>query len=91
MNLFYVKYGVLIRCPPLLDTGTQFKMIVEYAPLQRVPKLCTKKDGREGTIFKGTKMIIFCGLRATFMPSFPDLWSQLFLLMNFRSRLYGIP
>ncbi|KAI8532052.1 hypothetical protein RHMOL_Rhmol11G0183500 [Rhododendron molle] len=34
------------------EKGTQFKTIVEYAPSQRVPKLCTKKDGREGTIFK---------------------------------------
>lgn len=35
-----------------IPSGTQFKALVEYAPSQRVPKL-SKKDGREGTIFKG--------------------------------------
>ncbi|XP_021891616.1 regulator of nonsense transcripts UPF3 [Carica papaya] len=34
------------------EKGTQFRPIVEYAPSQRVPKQWSKKDGREGTIFK---------------------------------------
>lgn len=38
--------------------GSQFKTIVEYAPSQRVPKPWSKKDGREGTIFKG--MYVYC-------------------------------
>ena len=33
--------------------GAQFKAIVEYAPSQRVPKPFSRKDSREGTIFKG--------------------------------------
>lgn len=33
--------------------GTQYKAIVEYAPSQHVPKPNAKKDGREGTIYKG--------------------------------------
>lgn len=36
-----------------MTTGTQFKAVVEYAPSQRVPRSSTKKDGREGTIYKG--------------------------------------
>ncbi|TYI24314.1 hypothetical protein ES332_A06G225300v1 [Gossypium tomentosum] len=40
------------------EKGTQFKAIVEYAPSQRVPKPSSKKDGREGTIFKGAFFLI---------------------------------
>lgn len=36
-----------------VQSGAQHKVIVEYAPSQRVPKPSAKKDGREGTIFKG--------------------------------------
>lgn len=36
-------------------TGTQHKAIVEYSPSQRIPK-STKKDGREGTIYKGATL-----------------------------------
>ena len=36
-----------------IQSGAQHKAIVEYAPSQRVPKPSTKKDGREGTIYKG--------------------------------------
>lgn len=38
----------------LSSSGVQFKTIVEYAPSQRVPKQWSKKDGREGTLLKGT-------------------------------------
>lgn len=41
----------------LFRSGTQFKTIVEYAPSQRVPKQWSKRDGREGTIYKGTKRL----------------------------------
>ncbi|GAY66064.1 hypothetical protein CUMW_245760 [Citrus unshiu] len=34
------------------EKGAQFKAIVEYAPSQRVPKPFSRKDSREGTIFK---------------------------------------
>ncbi|KAK1374217.1 Regulator of nonsense transcripts like [Heracleum sosnowskyi] len=34
------------------EKGTQFKTVVEYAPSQRVAKHLSKKDGREGTIYK---------------------------------------
>lgn len=33
--------------------GAQYKTVVEYAPSQRVSKPSTKKDSREGTIYKG--------------------------------------
>ncbi|XP_021831171.1 regulator of nonsense transcripts UPF3 isoform X1 [Prunus avium] len=41
------------------EKGSQFKAIVEYAPSQRVPKPCTKKDGREGTIYKDPDYLEF--------------------------------
>lgn len=34
-------------------SGAQYKAVIEYAPSQRVPKESSKKDGREGTIYKG--------------------------------------
>ncbi|KAB1210896.1 Regulator of nonsense transcripts UPF3 [Morella rubra] len=34
------------------EKGAQYKIAVEYAPSPRVPKLSTKKDVREGTIYK---------------------------------------
>lgn len=39
--------------------GAQFKAIVEYAPSQRVPKPNSKKDSREGTIYKGNDILLF--------------------------------
>lgn len=39
-------------------SGVQHKAIVEYAPSLRVPKLSTKKDGREGTIYKGINVVV---------------------------------
>ncbi|XP_052194081.1 regulator of nonsense transcripts UPF3-like isoform X2 [Diospyros lotus] len=41
------------------EKGAQLKAIVEYAPSQRVPKECSKKDGREGTIFKDPEYLEF--------------------------------
>ncbi|XP_050251859.1 regulator of nonsense transcripts UPF3 isoform X1 [Quercus robur] len=34
------------------EKGAQYKVLVEYAPSQKAPKSTTKKDGREGTIYK---------------------------------------
>ncbi|XP_009379185.2 regulator of nonsense transcripts UPF3 isoform X2 [Pyrus x bretschneideri] len=41
------------------EKGAQFKAIVEYAPSQRVPKPSTKRDGREGTIYKDPDYLEF--------------------------------
>lgn len=43
----------------ILLPGAQFKVLVEYAPSQCVPKPSSKKDGREGTISKGTFFFSF--------------------------------
>ncbi|XP_078434676.1 smg-4/UPF3 family protein isoform X2 [Wolffia australiana] len=40
------------------EKGVQYKAAVEYAPSQRVPKP-SKKDGREGTIFKDPEYMSF--------------------------------
>ena len=37
--------------------GAQFKAVVDYAPSQRAPKPCSRKDSREGTIFTGNFFI----------------------------------
>ena len=39
-------------------TGAQYKAVVEYAPSQRVPRSSSKKDGREGTIYKGKHQLV---------------------------------
>ncbi|MED6132737.1 hypothetical protein PIB30_021561 [Stylosanthes scabra] len=41
------------------ERGAQHKAIVEYAPSQRVPRPSTKKDGREGTIYKDADYLEF--------------------------------
>ncbi|XP_045820357.1 regulator of nonsense transcripts UPF3-like isoform X7 [Trifolium pratense] len=42
------------------EKGTQFKVSVEYAPSQRVPKQqCSKKDARDGTIYKDPEYLEF--------------------------------
>ncbi|CAK7344725.1 unnamed protein product [Dovyalis caffra] len=46
------------------EKGSQFKAIVEYAPYQRVPKRCTKKDDREGTIYRDPDYLEFLKLIA---------------------------
>lgn len=67
-NIIYAFYIFCMTSPGIviLDTesgslfhcfsfpGTQFKVSVEYAPSQRVPRQWSKKDGRDGTIYKGT-------------------------------------
>ncbi|KAF7126662.1 hypothetical protein RHSIM_Rhsim11G0121900 [Rhododendron simsii] len=59
------------------EKGTQFKTIVEYAPSQRVPKLCTKKDGREGTIFKDPDYTEFLELLEKPIENLPSAEIQL--------------
>ncbi|XP_037497184.1 regulator of nonsense transcripts UPF3 isoform X1 [Jatropha curcas] len=46
------------------ERGSQFKAIVEYAPSQRVPKTCTLKDDRDGTIYKDPDYLEFLKLIA---------------------------
>jgi regulator of nonsense transcripts 3 len=41
------------------ERGAQYKAVVEYAPYQRVPKPRSKKDVREGTIFKDPEYLAF--------------------------------
>ncbi|XP_024373687.1 uncharacterized protein [Physcomitrium patens] len=41
------------------ERGAQYKALVEYAPYQRVPKPRSKKDVREGTIFKDPEYLAF--------------------------------
>ncbi|KAG4196713.1 hypothetical protein ERO13_A06G188800v2 [Gossypium hirsutum] len=59
------------------EKGTQFKAIVEYAPSQRVPKPSSKKDGREGTIFKDPDYLEFLKLIAKPVENLPSAEIQL--------------
>ncbi|XP_068305541.1 regulator of nonsense transcripts UPF3-like isoform X3 [Pyrus communis] len=59
------------------EKGAQFKAIVEYAPSQRVPKPSTKKDGREGTIYKDPDYLEFLKLIAKPVEHLPSAEIQL--------------
>ncbi|XP_057977662.1 regulator of nonsense transcripts UPF3 [Malania oleifera] len=59
------------------EKGTQFKTIVEYAPSQRVPKSWSKKDGREGTIFKDPEYLEFLEYIAKPVENLPSAEIQL--------------
>ncbi|KAA8545457.1 hypothetical protein F0562_020241 [Nyssa sinensis] len=59
------------------EKGTQFKTIVEYAPSQRVPKLWSKKDGREGTILKDPGYLEFLEFLAKPVENLPSAEIQL--------------
>lgn len=59
------------------EKGTQFKVLVEYAPSQCIPKPCTKKDGREGTIFKDPEYLEFLELLAKPAENLPSAEIQL--------------
>ncbi|XP_059648262.1 regulator of nonsense transcripts UPF3 [Cornus florida] len=59
------------------EKGTQFKTIVEYAPSQRVPKQWSKKDGREGTIFKDPEYLEFLEFLAKPVENLPSAEIQL--------------
>ncbi|WJX36387.1 hypothetical protein P8452_24270 [Trifolium repens] len=57
--------------------GVQHKAVVEYAPSQRVPKKTTKKDGREGTIYKDPDYLEFLKLIAKPQEHLPSAEIQL--------------
>ncbi|KAL9321557.1 hypothetical protein ACSQ67_009610 [Phaseolus vulgaris] len=59
------------------ERGAQHKAIVEYAPSQRVPKPTTKKDGREGTIYKDPDYLEFLKLIAKPHEHLPSAEIQL--------------
>ncbi|XWS62399.1 hypothetical protein CRYUN_Cryun06bG0007500 [Craigia yunnanensis] len=59
------------------EKGAQFKTIVEYAPSQRVPKQWSKKDGREGTIFKDPEYLEFLEFLAKPVENLPSAEIQL--------------
>ncbi|KAI4324198.1 hypothetical protein L6164_023753 [Bauhinia variegata] len=59
------------------EKGAQHKAMVEYAPFQRVPKASTKKDGREGTIYKDPDYLEFLKLIAQPPEHLPSAEIQL--------------
>lgn len=59
------------------EKGLQFKTVVEYAPLQRVPKQWTKKDGREGTIVKDPEYLEFLEFVSKPVENLPSAEIQL--------------
>ncbi|XP_057429255.1 regulator of nonsense transcripts UPF3-like isoform X2 [Lotus japonicus] len=61
----------------LNEKGTQFKLIVEYAPSQRVPRHCSKKDARDGTIYKDSEYLEFLELIAKPVENLPSAEIQL--------------
>ncbi|CAI8591609.1 unnamed protein product [Vicia faba] len=59
------------------EKGTQFKVTVEYAPSQRVPKQWSKKDGRDGTIYKDPEYLEFLEHLAKPVENLPSAEIQL--------------
>ncbi|KAG5397729.1 hypothetical protein IGI04_019543 [Brassica rapa subsp. trilocularis] len=59
------------------EKGAQFKAIVEYAPSQRVPKPCDKKDPRDGSITKDPDYLEFLKLIAQPVENLPSAEIQL--------------
>ncbi|XP_024024548.1 regulator of nonsense transcripts UPF3 [Morus notabilis] len=59
------------------EKGVQYKTVVEYAPSQRVPKLSTRKDGRDGTIYKDPDYLEFLKLIAKPVEHLPSAEIQL--------------
>ncbi|KAH1149223.1 hypothetical protein GYH30_043695 [Glycine max] len=59
------------------EKGSQFKVIVEYAPSQRVPRQWSKKDGRDGTIYKDSEYLEFLELLAKPVENLPSAEIQL--------------
>ncbi|KAK7412005.1 hypothetical protein VNO78_03450 [Psophocarpus tetragonolobus] len=59
------------------EKGSQFKVIVEYAPSQRVPRQWFKKDGRDGTIYKDSEYLEFLELLAKPVENLPSAEIQL--------------
>lgn len=59
------------------EKGAQFKAEVEYAPSQRVPSQCPKKDGREGTIGKDPEYLEFLEVLSKPVENLPSAEIQL--------------
>ncbi|WOL12695.1 regulator of nonsense transcripts UPF3-like isoform X3 [Canna indica] len=59
------------------EKGAQFKVLVEYAPSQRVPKPWSKKDGRDGTILKDPEYMEFLELISKPVEHLPSAEIQL--------------
>ncbi|KAI4342239.1 hypothetical protein MLD38_026885 [Melastoma candidum] len=59
------------------EKGTQFKTIVEYAPSQRVPKLTSKRDGREGTLLKDPEYLEFLEILSKPVENLPSAEIQM--------------
>ncbi|KAL1828300.1 hypothetical protein DCAR_0207503 [Daucus carota subsp. sativus] len=59
------------------EKGTRFKTVVEYAPSQRVAKHLSKKDGREGTIYKDPVYMEFLESIAKPIENLPSAEIQL--------------
>ncbi|KAJ6816379.1 regulator of nonsense transcripts UPF3-like [Iris pallida] len=59
------------------EKGAQLKALVEYAPSQHVPKVWSKKDGREGTILKDPEYLEFLELIAKPAENLPSAEIQL--------------
>ncbi|KAG0504000.1 hypothetical protein HPP92_004072 [Vanilla planifolia] len=59
------------------EKGTQYRVQVEYAPSQGIPKPWTKKDGREGSIFKDPEYLEFLELLAKPVENLPSAEIQL--------------
>ncbi|KAJ0972853.1 hypothetical protein J5N97_020812 [Dioscorea zingiberensis] len=59
------------------EKGAQFKALVEYAPSQRAPKSWSKKDGREGMIFKDPEYLEFLDHLAKPIENLPSAEIQL--------------
>lgn len=72
MRFLMILYGIQTN---FSFSGSQFKIIVEYAPSQRIPKHWPKKDGREGTIFKGNQSLFWYKLTHTFFGTNSQIWS----------------
>ncbi|OIV96245.1 hypothetical protein TanjilG_14922 [Lupinus angustifolius] len=59
------------------EKGSHFKLIVEYAPSQRVPIHRSKKDARDGTIFKDSEYLEFLDHLAKPVENLPSAEIQL--------------
>ncbi|KAK9995017.1 hypothetical protein SO802_024720 [Lithocarpus litseifolius] len=59
------------------EKGAQYKVLVEYAPSQKAPKSTTKKDGREGTIYKDPDYLEFLKVIAKPAEHLPSAEIQL--------------
>ncbi|KAE8022320.1 hypothetical protein FH972_008128 [Carpinus fangiana] len=59
------------------EKGAQYKIVVEYAPSQRVRKPFSKKDSREGTIYKDPDYLEFLKIIAKPVENLPSAEIQL--------------